>query len=407
MIRLTVTAPANRPPVAGNDALEVPNGGAGRVAVLNNDSDPDGDPLSLSIVAGPAPGLGTATVDGRGIAFTAAPNAAGSTTITYRVSDGELEDTAQVLVTVLPCAASSPVAEDAFLTTGYQQPITVNLSQYAANGQIVDVSAPAGYVGGVYTPPAGQNGNVTISYAVENQCRQRATGSIVIDVNQSPTAQGQTLTIGRTSPTVLSVAVLASDDEPLSILRSDGAPAWVSTTPDQLVIDPTSGVAVGTYSWSIVVQDPGGLTATVPITVTVTNVPPSAAPDSVDLRSGGAVEGDLLANDGDPDGPNSALRIQTVPGSFPLGQIQLIENNRDVRIVSNGSSGTATFTYRIVDADGAVSDPATVTVTGPPPPTTTVPPPPPTTVPPTNPPPTNPPPTDPPSVTTTTAPAGS
>ncbi len=404
-VSLLVTPPANRAPVAIDDALQVPNGGAGRVAVLANDSDPDGDPLAVTIVGGPDAGLGSAVVDGGAISFTAVPNAAGTTTITYRVSDGELDATARVLVTVLPCQQSAPVARDAFLTTGYRTPIAVDLRQYATNGEVVDVVGPPGYAGGVYTPPAGENGNVTISYAVENQCGQRAAGAVVIDVNQSPVVQPVSRTIGRTSPLTLPVALLASDDEPLTIVRSDGAPAWVTTTADRLVVDPTAGAAVGTYSWSTVVQDPGGLTASVPVTITVTNVAPVAAPDQVDLRGGGTVRGDLLANDNDPDGPNAALRIQAVPNSFPLGRIEIVEDGRDVRIIANGSSGTATFTYRIVDGDGAVSDPATVTVVGPPPPPTTAPPTtaPPTTAPPTTVPPTTAPPTTSRPTTTTTS----
>ena len=60
---------------------------------------------------------------------------------------------AALRVRVLPCAESTPVAEDAFLRTGYQQPITVDLATYSSGGSIVDVVAPPGYSGNVYTPP--------------------------------------------------------------------------------------------------------------------------------------------------------------------------------------------------------------------------------------------------------------
>ena len=36
------------------------------------------------------------------------------------------------------------------------------ITDFAANGSVVDVVGPAGFVNGVYTPPAGENGNVTI-----------------------------------------------------------------------------------------------------------------------------------------------------------------------------------------------------------------------------------------------------
>ncbi len=92
------------------------------------------------------------------------------------------------------------MASGAFLATGYQQPISVNLSSFASNGQVVDVSGPPGYNGSVYTPPAGENGNVSITYDVVNSCRQRATGQITIDVNQDPVRRQPVQRWGAASP---------------------------------------------------------------------------------------------------------------------------------------------------------------------------------------------------------------
>ena len=139
----------------------------------------------------------------RSIAFSAVPGASGTAVINYQVSDGELTDTAILRITVRPCTESTPVAKDGFLATGYQQPITVDLSAFGSNGTIVDVQAPAGYVNGIYTPPAGENGNVSISYSVVNSCRLRASGRVTIDVNQDPTGQPKTdrnrAVVGRSS----------------------------------------------------------------------------------------------------------------------------------------------------------------------------------------------------------------
>ena len=50
---------------------------------------------------------------------------------------------------------------------------------------------------GLYTPPAGENGNVSVSYTVVNGCRQRASATVTIDVNQDPLVQDQSLAVGR------------------------------------------------------------------------------------------------------------------------------------------------------------------------------------------------------------------
>ena len=72
-VTLTITEPANRPPVAGDDNASVANGGSVTVPVLQNDSDPDGDALTVSIVGGPDASLGSANVTGGQEASTSRP----------------------------------------------------------------------------------------------------------------------------------------------------------------------------------------------------------------------------------------------------------------------------------------------------------------------------------------------
>ena len=52
-VTLNVLEPLNRPPVARDDSNEVANGGSITTSVLFNDSDPDGDPLSIDLTSGP------------------------------------------------------------------------------------------------------------------------------------------------------------------------------------------------------------------------------------------------------------------------------------------------------------------------------------------------------------------
>jgi|GEM_PF-1103738 len=368
---LVVLEPINRPPVAGDDNASVTNGGSVTTSVLFNDTDPDGDTLTMSIMAASSTSLGSARVSGPGsISFTANPGESGTATIEYQVSDGEFTDTATLRVSVRDCAQSTPVARSAFVETGYQQPISIDLSSYAENGSVVDVNSPSGYRGGIYTPPAGTNGNVSITYAVVNDCRQRTTGEITIDVNQDPIGQDQSVSLGRDETREIPVGGLASDDESLALTGGSDAPGWVSVSADRVLIAPDQDVADGTYSWAVTVTDPGGLSTAVRITVTVTNVGPTAEPDRIDLRGGGSTTVDLVANDSDPDGPNSGLRIQTVPSSVTfengeIGSVELASDGRSVRVSAQDGAGTATFQYSIVDSSGAVSNSASVAVQGP------------------------------------------
>ncbi|MEM8598065.1 MAG: Ig-like domain-containing protein, partial [Pseudomonadota bacterium] len=87
----------NAPPVAEDDSLALVEGGSARIAVLANDSDPDGDPLSLTDVEA-GNGL-TAEVVGNDLQITAEPGFSGTSTVSYTVRD-DANATAQATVTV-------------------------------------------------------------------------------------------------------------------------------------------------------------------------------------------------------------------------------------------------------------------------------------------------------------------
>src|SRR5262249_6715730 len=92
------TAPANRNPNAVDDAATTQQNATVNINVLANDSDPDGDPLTVSIVTGPA--NGSATVGANGvIVYTPATGFIGTNTIVYSVSDGR-GGTATATVTI-------------------------------------------------------------------------------------------------------------------------------------------------------------------------------------------------------------------------------------------------------------------------------------------------------------------
>ncbi len=82
---LVRSADPNRPPLAVADNAAVAPGETVTIAVLANDSDPDGDALSLSAVGASA--LGTPAIDGDAIVFQAGGLATGTAEFTYTLSD--------------------------------------------------------------------------------------------------------------------------------------------------------------------------------------------------------------------------------------------------------------------------------------------------------------------------------
>ena len=99
---LVVGDGANQTPVAADDAAVTNEDTPIEIDVLANDTDADGDPLSVTSVSEPA--NGTAAVGGdNAVLYTPASNYFGEDSFTYTVSDGAGgEATAEVVVTVTP-----------------------------------------------------------------------------------------------------------------------------------------------------------------------------------------------------------------------------------------------------------------------------------------------------------------
>jgi outer membrane protein OmpA-like peptidoglycan-associated protein len=77
----------NQPPVAQDDSTSVaPDSLDNPIAVLVNDSDPDGDTLALTAVGSPA--HGTAVIAADGVAYTPTAGFLGEDSFTYTISDG-------------------------------------------------------------------------------------------------------------------------------------------------------------------------------------------------------------------------------------------------------------------------------------------------------------------------------
>ncbi|MEO0761733.1 MAG: Ig-like domain-containing protein, partial [Pseudomonadota bacterium] len=97
--------PANTAPVAADDAVSLAYAGGRTVDVLANDTDADGDALTITGVTASA-GLSAEIVSG-GVRVTAAEGFSGAGSVSYTITDGDLTDEGEIAVTV---AAPDPVA---------------------------------------------------------------------------------------------------------------------------------------------------------------------------------------------------------------------------------------------------------------------------------------------------------
>ena len=119
----------NRAPAAVNDSVNAACGATSTFNVLANDTDADGDPLTITAVSNP--GKGVAAIAGNKIAYTptAAGCSVGADTFTYTISDGKGgTSTATVNVALQPPAANQPpIAVDDTFTVACGATATLNV----------------------------------------------------------------------------------------------------------------------------------------------------------------------------------------------------------------------------------------------------------------------------------------
>jgi hypothetical protein len=86
-VTVTVEARPNRAPVANADSATTARNTPVTIAVLANDHDPDGDPITLTGVTQPSSGTASANADGT-VTYTPATNSSGTVSFLYSITDG-------------------------------------------------------------------------------------------------------------------------------------------------------------------------------------------------------------------------------------------------------------------------------------------------------------------------------
>jgi hypothetical protein len=378
-VTITVT-PVNDDPNAVNDALTTPANTAGQVNVLANDTEVDGDTLTVTTLT-PAAAHGTVSCTAAGVC-TYTPNADydGSDSFTYGISDGHGgTDTATVSVTVMPPTANTPpVADDETLTTPEDTAGEVNVlvGDTDPDGDTLTVTSgsPTADHGTVscttaglctYTPTANYHGTDGFDYVVSDDHGGTDTGHVsitVTPVNDPPVADDETLTTDEDTPGNVDVLVGDTDiDGGTLVVTGHTAPAHGSVTCTAVGIctyAPTANYN-GPDSFDYTVGDGNGGTDTghVSITVTPVNDPPNAVDDSFTTAQDTAKGVNVFGNDSDPDSP-FMLTGTTQPAH---GSVFCTIAGDCTYTPNAGYIGSDSFTYTI--GDGQASDTATVSIT--------------------------------------------
>ena len=383
--------PVNDAPFAKIDTAITEEDMAIEIDVALNDSDLDeGDSLDLSsLEVVTAPENGKASVQNKRILYTPNTDFNGSDTFTYRVSDesGAMSNQASVMVTVgevndAPIALNdaAELDEDASIELSIldndldvDSGLTIDnvtITQAPAHGK-VSINSTSGTIS--YKPNADFFGSDSFTYSVKDD--QSLISNIALvkltinSVNDTPVANNDVAQL--LEDTAHSINVLGND------LDVDGS---LDKSSIEVVTDPEHGSTQivdgmisytpnansnGEDSFSYRVKDDLGVwsnNANVFITVTAVNDAPLANNDVIQIDEDESVIIDVTGNDSDVDGSidEDSVKVVTEPA---FGNVI---NNVDGTVTYTPASnyvGFDSFTYSVLDNEGAESNTASVTIT--------------------------------------------
>ncbi len=282
--RLGAQVIVNTFPSAQDDAATINQNESVTLNVLGNDSDPDGDPLTLASVTQPA--NGTASISGNQVVYTPNPDFFGTDTFSYAAADGGGEVSANVVITILERPPISVTNDQA--VTFRTQPVTIDALSNDSGESLTIVAVGTAANGVVtqqgdqllYTPDRPFVGSDNFTYTVQDSTGQQAEGlvTVIVDAfNTAPVAQDDSASTRKNTDVIIDVLANDSDPDgdPLTIVSVQASTPFgmaMITADQQIKYTPMAGWWGGDeFTYTVEDGFGGSTTATVTLTVTSQN----------------------------------------------------------------------------------------------------------------------------------------
>ncbi|HHX8653599.1 TPA: tandem-95 repeat protein, partial [Vibrio diabolicus] len=367
--------PVNDVPIATNDAIQTDEDSQVVIDVLANDSDIEGDDLSITSASVSEKQGIVEIVDGK-LVFTPAENFNGNATISYTISDGELEDEAQVSVTV-NSVNDAPIALNDATITEEDTSVTIDVlpNDTDIDGDALSIesaSVPSDQgqveiIDGklVFTPTENFNGDAEITYTVtDGSLTDQATVTVTVNaVNDTPVVESniadQTLAEDFT-PYTIDLNTAFSDVD-----NADGELTFSVSGNSNIQVAIVNGIATftptadwnGSEALTFTATDPSGESVSQTVNFTVAPVADIVA-DNATVAEDTPTTIKVLGND-TFEGDDKVVSLDTNNG--PANGTVSVNPDGSITYTPNDSyHGTDSFTYIVTS--GGVSESTTVNV---------------------------------------------
>ena len=378
-IAAVIVTPVNDRPVAVADAFTLDEGGVLIIAddaLLNNDTDAEGDTLQITRVAEAE--NGRISLDGNTITYTHDGSETTFGGFTYTVSDGTEIDTAWVALTVTP-VNDPPVATADIFTIDEAGSRIVKAEELLNNDtdaerDTLKITSVEGAVNGrvsldnsnvTYTHDGSETtfGGFTYTASDGTETDTASVAFTVTPVNDPPVATADIFTIDEAGSRIVKVEELLNNDtdaerDTLKITSVEGAVNGRVSLDNSNVTYTHDGSETTFGGFTYTASDGTETdTASVAFTVTPVNDLPVAATDTFTMYEGDTrtFRAEALLNN-DTDAEGDTLLIAAV-GEAENGRVIL---NGDTVIYTHDGSETTDGSFSYTVSDGMDSDTATV-----------------------------------------------
>ncbi|MEO0947788.1 MAG: cadherin-like domain-containing protein [Cyanobacteria bacterium J06641_5] len=294
---------SNNAPIALGDSFVLDEDASLTIAPLENDSDADGDTLTISSFTQPSSGTLTDNGDGT-LTFTPLANFAGTDSFTYTITDGNGAFATATANLTIQAVNDVPVASDDAFETQAETPLIIAATELLANDSDIDgdtltIAAVRSVSGGsvaiapdggiLFTPAAGFAGTAVFEQDITDGNGGTTTAEVTVDVI------AELVAIDELAPSIPASAPAATS-EPVTVFSTgfDGG------------VDDSLFAAVGN---AIVSADrfPDGDDVLFFIGGARGDASRFATTQGVDVADGGTVEFDLIFSNGGNGGDNAEL----------------------------------------------------------------------------------------------------